>query len=121
MEPVRLSDDSTDEYQMLHLADETEPDTEPDIEDLGSADERTSRRRRGPRLADTPGGNNRLRTVRILTNSGSQEAAIVARTPAACVTITPGRAFSPATFPSSSVARYSSPVGVPSTTTGIIG
>ena len=35
------------------------------------------------------------------------------------MTITPGRAFSPVTFPSSSVERYSSPVGVPSTTTGI--
>jgi hypothetical protein len=118
MEPVRLSDDSCDEYQMSHLADETEPDTEPDIEDLGSADERTSRRRRGPRLAETH-GNNRPRTVRISTNSGSQEAAIVPPTPAARVTITPGRAFSPATFPSSSVARYSSPLGVPSSTSGI--
>ena len=42
MEPDRLSEDTTDEYQMLHLADETEWDTEPDVEDLGSADERTS-------------------------------------------------------------------------------
>ena len=119
MEPVHLSDDSSDEYQMLHLANETEPDTEPDLEDLGSADERTSRRRRGPRLAQTPGGNNRPRTVRISTNNGSQKAAIVPRTPAARMTITPGRAFSLATFPSSSILLYSSPVGVPSTMTGI--
>jgi hypothetical protein len=48
MEPVCLSDDSSDKYQMSHLANETEPDTEPNIEDLGSADERLSRRRRGP-------------------------------------------------------------------------
>jgi len=62
-------------------------------------------------------GNNRPRTARISTNSGSQEAAIVRRTPAAPVTITPGRPLSLATFPSSSLARYSSPLGVPSTTT----
>ena len=41
MEPVRLSDDSTDE-QRPHLANETELDTEPEVEDLGSTDERTS-------------------------------------------------------------------------------
>ena len=35
------------------------------------------------------------------------------------MTITPGRAFSLVTFPASSIARYSSPVGVPSTTSGI--
>ena len=58
--------------------------------------------------------------LRISTNSGSQEAAIVPRTPAAGVTITPGRPLSPATFPSSSVARYLSPLAVPSTTTSRI-
>ena len=116
MEPVRLSDDSSDEYQMSHPGDETEPDTEPEGANLGGADETTPRRRRGPRLVETH-GNNRPRTVRISTNSGSQEAAIVPRTPAARVTITPGRPLPPATFPSSSVARYSSPLGVPSTTT----
>ena len=120
MEPVRLSNDSTNEYPILHLADDTEPDTEPDVEDLSSADERTSRRCCRPQLAETPGRNNRPRTVRISTNSGSQEVAIVPGMPAARVTITPGRAFSPATFVSSSIARYSSPVGVPSTTTGIM-
>ena len=118
MEPVRLRNDSADEYEISHLADETELDTEPDAEDLGSADERTSTRRRRPRLAETP-GNNRPRTVGISTNSGSQEAAITPRTLAARVTITPGRAFSPVTFLSLSVAPYLSPVGVPSTTSGI--
>ena len=83
MEPVRLSDDSSDEYQMSHPGDQTGPDTEPEGGNLGGAD----------------------------------EAAIVPRTPAARVTITPGRPLPPATFPSSSVARYSSPLGVPSTTT----
>ena len=118
MEPVRLSDDSTDEYQRSHLTDETEPDNEPEVEGLSSVNERTSIRRRGPKLAETP-GKNRPRTVRKMTNSGSQETAIVPRIPAACVTITPGRAFSPATFPSSSIARYSSPIGIPSIMSGI--
>jgi len=119
MEPVRLSDDSSDEYQISHQGDETEPDTEPEGATLGGADATTPRRRCGPRLMVTH-GNNRPRTVRISTNSGSQEAAIVPRTPAACVTITPGRPLPPSIFPSSSVARYSSPLGVPSTTTSCI-
>jgi len=116
MEPVHLSDDSSDDYPMSHPGDESEPDTEPEGANLGGADETTPSRRGGPRLVDTH-GNNHPRTVRISTNSGSQEAGIVPRTAAACVTITPGRPLSPATFPSSSVARYSSPLGVPSTTT----
>jgi len=116
MECVRLSDDSSDKYQMSHLADETKPDTEPEGENLGGAYVTTPRRCRGPRLVETH-GNNRPRTAQILTNSGSQEAAIVSRTPAACVTITPGRPLSLATFPSLSMAGYSSPLGVPSATT----
>jgi len=116
MEPVRLSDDSSDEYQMSHPGDETKPDTEPEGANLGGADEPTPRRCRRPRFVETH-GNNRPSTVRISTNSGSQEAAIVPQTPATGVTITPGRPLSPATFPSSSVARYSSPLGVTSTTT----
>jgi len=116
MEPVRLSDDSRDEYPMSHPGNETQLDTEPAGANLGGADETTPRRRRGPRLVETH-GNNRPSTVRISTNSGSQEAAIVPQTPAARVTITPGRPLSPATFPLSSVVRYSSPLGVPSTTT----
>jgi len=114
MEPVCLSDDSSDEYQMSDPGNETEPDTEPDGANLGGADETTPRRRHRPRLVETH-GNNRPRTVRISTNSGSQEAAIVPPTPAASVTITPSRPLSPATFPSSSIAQYSSPLGVPST------
>jgi len=101
---------------MSHPGDETEPDTEPEGANLSGGDETTPRPRRGPRLVETH-GNNCPRTVRISTNSGSQEAAIDPQTPAAPVTITPGRPLSPATFPSSSVARYSSPLGVPSTTT----
>jgi len=100
---------------MSHLGDKTEPHTEPEGANLGRADETIPRRHRGPRLVE-PHGNNLPRTVRISTNSGSQEAAIVPQTPAARVTIPPGRPLSPTTFPSSSLARYSSPLGVPSTT-----
>jgi len=88
MEPFHLSDDRSHEYQMSHPGDETEPDTEPEGAPLGGADETTPRHRRGPRLVETQ-GNNRPWTVRISTNSDSQEAAIVPRTPAAYVTITP--------------------------------
>jgi len=53
MEPVRLSDDSRDEYQMSYPGDETELDTEPEREKLGHADETTSRGRHGPRSVET--------------------------------------------------------------------
>jgi len=116
MEPVCLSDDSHDGYQLSYPDEESQPDTEPEGANLGGKDQTTPRRRRGPLLVETH-GNNIPRTVPISTHSGSQEAAIVPRTPAAHVTITPGRPLSSATFPSSCVARYSSPLGVPSTTT----
>jgi len=80
MEPDPLSDDSSDEYPMSHPGDETEPDTEPEAVKLGGVDETTPRRRRGARLVETR-RNNCPRTVRISTNSGSQEAAIVSQTP----------------------------------------
>ena len=115
MEPDSLSEHSSDEYQMSHPGDETELDTEPEGAHLGGPDEITPRPRRRPRFVETQ-GNNCPRTMRIATNCGSQEPAIVPPMPAACVTITLGRPLSPATFPSSSVARYSSPLGVPSTT-----
>jgi len=101
---------------MSHPGDETEPDTKPEGANLGGAEETTPGRRRGPRLVETL-AHKRSRSVRISTNSGSHEAAIVPRTPATRVTITPGRPVSPATFQSSRVGRYSSPIGVPSTTT----
>jgi len=69
MEPVRLSDDISDEYQMSHPGDKTEPDTEPEGAHLGGADETTPRRRRGPRLVETH-GNNRPRSVRISSLPG---------------------------------------------------
>jgi len=60
-------------------------------------------------------GNNDLRTVRLSTTPGSQDATLFRRTPAARVRIIPGRAYTPPAFPSSSTARYSSPLGIPST------
>jgi len=48
MEPVSHSDNSSNEYQMSHLGDEPEPDTEPEGANLGGSDETTPRGRRGP-------------------------------------------------------------------------
>jgi len=53
MEHVCLSHDSSDEYQMSHPDDKTEPDTEREGANLGGADETPPRRRRGPRLVET--------------------------------------------------------------------
>ena len=41
MEPVHLSDDSRNEYKMSDPADETEPDTQPEEENIGCVDETT--------------------------------------------------------------------------------
>jgi len=57
MEPVRLSDNSSDEYQMSHPGDETELNTEPERANLSGADETTPRHHRGPRLVETHGNN----------------------------------------------------------------
>jgi len=70
MEPVRHSDDSSNQYQISNPGDETEPETEPAGESLSGADERTLRRGYGPQSVETH-GNNRPRTVRISSNSGS--------------------------------------------------
>ena len=83
-----------------------ERDTEPDIEELNSADGTPSKRRRKSQEAERL-ENNHPRTVRISTTSGSQDAALVQRTPTARVTITPGSAFTPLMFPLSSVGLYS--------------
>ena len=116
IEAVPLSDDSSDEYQASCQGDETEPHTEPDIEELDSADGTPSGRRRESQAAERQ-GSNRLLTVRISTTSGSQEAALVRRTPVGRVRITPGRAFTPPPmFPSSSVGLYSSSLALPSDT-----
>ena len=92
IEAVPLSDDTSDEYQVSCHGDETEPDTEPDIVELDSADGTPSGRRRESQAAERQGSNH-LRTIRISTTSRSQKAALVRRTPVGCERITPGRAF----------------------------
>jgi len=69
IETVRLSDDSSDEYQAAHQGDETEPDTEPDVEDHDSADNTPSGRGRESQAAGRQ-GNKRAWVVRISTTSG---------------------------------------------------
>jgi len=76
IETVRLNDDSSDEYQASPQGDETEPHTEPDVEDHDSADNTPSGQRRESQAAGRQ-GNKRPRVVRISTISGSPEAALV--------------------------------------------
>ncbi|PUU82970.1 hypothetical protein B9Z19DRAFT_1119931 [Tuber borchii] len=81
-ETLRLSDESSDEHQNSRGSDQTESDTEPDAED-NDIPEAT-----GVGLhyrSQTVDGqtNNLVSTVRVLTTSGSQEAALLSRTPAA--------------------------------------
>jgi len=111
LEPVRLSDDSSDEYQNPDDNDEIDSETEVDSETLDIVEGGASGRRDLPQAAG-----NRRTTVRISTSSGSQEVALVNQTPAARRRIIPGRPYSPPTFLSSSVGRYSSPLGPRSTT-----
>jgi len=82
---------------------------EPDGEDDDIADATRAGLRDRSRSADKQ-TNNPVSTVRVLTTLGSEEAALVTRTPAARGRITPGRAYTPPVLPSSSVARYSSPL-----------
>jgi len=91
-------------------------DTEPDAEDDDIPDATGAGLRHRSRTADKQ-TNNRVSTVRVSTTSGSQEAALVRRTPAARGRITPGRAYTPPVLPSSSVARYLSSLATHSATT----
>jgi len=115
-ETVRLSDDSSDEYDDSRGSDQTESDTEPDAEDDNIPDATGAGLCHRSRTADKQ-TNNRVSTVRVSTTSGLQEAALVRRTPAARGRITLGRAYTPPVLPSSSVARYSSPLATNSATT----
>ena len=115
-ETVRLSDDSSDEYQNSRRSDQTESDTEPDTEDNDILDATGAGLRHRSRTADGQ-TNNRVSTVRVSTTSGSQEAALVRRTPAARGRVVPGRAYTPPVLLSSSVARYPSPLATHSVTT----
>jgi len=116
METVRLSDDSSDEYEDSRGSDQTESDTEPGGEDDDIPDATGAGLRHLSRTANKQ-TKNWVSTVRISTTSGSQEAALVRRTPAARGSITPGRAYTPPVLPSSSIARYSSPLATTSATT----
>jgi len=119
-ETVRLSDDSCDEYDDSGGSDEIESDTEADTEDndIPDATEAGLPHRSRPATEQT---NNLVSTVRVSITSGLQETTLVRVTPSARGRITPGRAYTPAVLPSSSVARYSSPLATHSATTaGVI-
>ena len=107
LETVHLSDDSRDESKNPDDPKETDLETELDRETLDIAEGAASRRRDLPKAA-----NNRQTTVPISTTSGSQEVALVNRTPAAHRRIIRGRPYSPPTFPSSSVGQSSSPLDI---------
>ena len=115
LETVRLSNNSSDEYQNPDHPEDTDSETELDSETLDIAEGVASRWRDQPQAADT-----RWTTVQISTTSGSQEVALVNRTPAAHRGIIRGRPYSPQTFLSSSVGQYSSPLGIRSATASAV-
>jgi len=102
-----LSDDSTDEYQSSHITDQTELDTEPDIDENDNADGTRSITRHQSRAREKR-TNNRVSTIRISTTSGSEEAPIVRRTPAARARIIRSSGSTPPTISTSGVSRYAS-------------
>ena len=81
-ETVCLCDDSSDEYEDSRGSDQTESDTEPDAENHDIPDASGAGLRHLSRTADKQ-TNNRVSTVLVSTTCGSQEAALVRRTPAA--------------------------------------
>jgi len=115
-ETVRPSHDSSDEYEDSRWSGQTESDTERDAEDDDIPDATGAGLRHRSLTADKQ-SINRVSTVQVLTTSGSQEAALVRRTPAARGGITPGRGYAPPVLPSCSVTRYSSPLATHSATT----
>ena len=115
-ETVRLSDDSSDEYQNSRRSDQTESDTEPDTEYNNILDATGAGLRHRSRTADGQ-TNIPVSTVRVSTTSRSQEAALVRRTPAARGRVVPCRAYTPPVLLSSSVARYLCPLATHSVTT----
>jgi len=115
---VRLSDESSDEYQNSCKSDETESDTEPDAEDNDVPDDDTGSGSCHPsRTADRRQANTRVSTVRVSSTSGSQGAAQVVHTQAARPPIIQGGPYTPPAFTSSSVPPYSSPLATHSPTT----
>jgi len=69
-------------YQNSHISDQTELDTESDTDENDNVDGTRSITRHQSHVGEKR-TNNRVLTVRISTTSGSQEAAIVRRIPAA--------------------------------------
>jgi len=106
-EIFHLSDASSDEYQNSHISDQTELDTEPDTDKNNNADGTRSIRRHQSRAGEKR-TNNRVVSVQISTSSGSQEAAIVTRTPAARARIIRSSAYTATTISTSGVLHYSS-------------
>jgi len=104
-EIFHLSDDSSDEYQNSHISDQTKLDTEPDTDENDNVDGTRSITRHQSRAGEKR-TNNRVLTVRILTTSGSQEAAIVRRTPASGARIIRSSAYTPPTISTSGESRY---------------
>ena len=114
-ETVRLRNASSDEYEDSWGSDQTELDTKPDPEENDILDATGAGRRHQSRTAEQT--NNQVSTVRVSITSGLQETTLVRVTPAARGRIMPGRAYTPPVLPSSSVARYSSPLATHSATT----
>jgi len=106
-EIFHLSDDSCDEYQNSHISDQTELDTKPDTDENGNADSTRSITRHQSRAGEKR-TNNRVSTVRSLTTSGSQEAAIVRRTPVARARLIRSSAYTQPTISISGILCYSS-------------
>jgi len=70
IETVRLSDDSSNEYQNSRRSDQTESDTEPDAEDNDIPDDDTAPgTRRRSRSAERRQAKSRVSTVRVSTTS----------------------------------------------------
>jgi len=97
-------------------AEQTESETEPDVEEDDIPEATGARLCHWSQTADQE-TNNWVLTVRASTTSRSQEAALVKGTPAARVCITPSRAYTPPVLPSSSTARHLSPLATHSTAT----
>jgi len=81
LETVRVSDDSSDEYQTCGRSDQTESDTEPDAEDTDFPDDDPPPGTRGySQPAERRQANHQVSTVRVSTISASHGVAPVRRT-----------------------------------------
>jgi len=121
IETLRLSDDSSDDYQNSRRSDQTESDTEPDAEDNDIPDDYTAPGTHWrTRTVERGQAKSWVSTVPVSTTSRSQGAAPVRRTPAAPRRIIQSIAYTPPTFTSSSVPPYSLPLATHSATTSAV-